>query len=331
MKTIFPDKLQKGDEVRVIAPSRTHSIISKEVRAIATANLEKLGLKVTFSKNVEVIDEFTSSSIEARLEDLHEAFRDSKVKAILSTIGGFNANQLLPGIDFDLIKDNPKVLCGYSDVTILLNAIFEKTGMVSYYGPHYSTFGVKKGNQYTIDHFQQAVFSNAPIKLVASEGWSDDEWYLNQDHRGFMSNPGFKTISAGTGKGTIIGGNLDTFNLLQGTSCFPQAEEVILFLEEDNFAGENFDVEFDRNLESVLQQTALGKIKGLVLGRCPKDVEINFETLTRIIANKPALKGIPIVSGVDFGHTLPMATIPIGATASLEVQNGRIEIQIANQ
>ena len=104
MDKIFPEKLMPGDEVRVIAPARSLSIISEKTREIANKRIEELGLKLTFSKHSEEMDDFASSSIESRIEDLHEAFSDKNVKAVFTVIGGFNSNQLLKYIDWDLIK-----------------------------------------------------------------------------------------------------------------------------------------------------------------------------------------------------------------------------------
>src|SRR5680860_43589 len=129
MKKIFPQKLKKGDKVRVIAPSRSMAIISQETRDIAKNRFEELGLELSFGKHIEEIDDFVSSSIESRIEDLHDAFCDSRVKAIFTVIGGFNCNQLLQYIDWDLIKNNPKIFCGFSDITALNNAIYAKTGL----------------------------------------------------------------------------------------------------------------------------------------------------------------------------------------------------------
>src|SRR3989344_2289098 len=132
---MVPNKLKQGDEIRIISPARSMSIISQDVRNIAKGRLEKLGFKVTFSKNIEESDEFNSSSIISRVDDIHEAFSNKNIKAVLTTIGGFNSNQLLKYLDYDLIKSNPKILCGYSDITSLQNAVYAKTGLVTYSGP----------------------------------------------------------------------------------------------------------------------------------------------------------------------------------------------------
>jgi len=139
MNKIYPQKLKKGDEVRVIASSSSFSLLSEETIKIANERFFELGLKVTFGKHIMETDDFLSSSIESRIEDIHDAFLDKNVKAIFTVLGGFNTNQMLKYIDWDIIKNNPKIFCGYSDVTILNNAIYQKTGLVNYYGPHYST------------------------------------------------------------------------------------------------------------------------------------------------------------------------------------------------
>lgn len=129
---IIPKKLQAGDEIRIIAPARSLSLLSEEHIDLAKEKLEKQGFKVSFSKNCREKDIFMSSSIQSRVEDLHDAFKDINVKAIFTVIGGFNSNQILKYLDYNLIRNNPKILCGYSDITALANAITAKTEMVSY-------------------------------------------------------------------------------------------------------------------------------------------------------------------------------------------------------
>jgi len=180
MEKIYPEKLKAGDEVRIIAPSRSMSIISEESREIANKRFADLDLKLSFGKHIEENDEFVSSSIQSRVEDIHDAFADKNVKAVLTVIGGFNSNQLLRYLDWDLIKNNPKILCGFSDITALNNAILAKTGLVSYSGPHYSTFGQKLYSDYTLDYFKKCLFSEDAFVIEQSEQWSDDAWYKNQ-------------------------------------------------------------------------------------------------------------------------------------------------------
>ena len=111
MNKIYPEKLREGDEVRVIAPSRSLSLIGREVRDIANKRFSDLKLKLTFSENVEETDMFNSSTIESRVKDIHTAFGDKNVRAIITVIGGFNSNQLLRYIDWELIKNNRTIFC----------------------------------------------------------------------------------------------------------------------------------------------------------------------------------------------------------------------------
>src|SRR3989338_2136224 len=177
MRNMIPAKLQRGDKIRVISPARSLAIISKEVQDNASRRWKSLGLIVTFSKNVSEKDEFDSSAIKSRVDDIHTAFSDKKVKCILTSIGGFNSNQLLKYLDYNLIKLNPKILCGYSDMTALQNAIYTKTGLVTYSGPAFSTFAMQKGFEYTLDYFKKCFMTSEPIPLLPSPTWSDDAWY----------------------------------------------------------------------------------------------------------------------------------------------------------
>lgn len=149
-----------------------------------------MGFKVTFGKNVmnSINDDFGCASILDRIEDLHEAFKDKNVKAILTVIGGYNVNQLLDYIDYHLIKENPKIICGFSDITALTNAIYSKTGVVTYYGPHFSSFGMKYGFDYTMNYFKDMLMDNKEISIESSKEWSDDSWYKNQEVREFIKN-----------------------------------------------------------------------------------------------------------------------------------------------
>jgi len=325
MNKIFPDKLKVGDEVRVVAPSRSLAIISPESREIANKRFQELGLKLSFGKHVEERDDFASSSIVSRVEDLHEAFKDKNVKAILTVIGGFNSNQLLRYIDWEVIKSNPKILCGFSDITALNNAFFAKTGLVTYSGPHYSSFGQKLYFDYTLDYFKKCLFSEEPFDIKPSDSWSDDTWYKNQDDRKLIPNSGWLVLNEGKTEGIILGANLCTFNLLQGTEYFPDLTGSILFLEDDE---ESAPHDFDRNLQSLIHLPGFSKVKGLVIGRFQNASEMTNEKLTQIIKTKKELDNLPVVAGVDFGHTDPKITFPVGGEVKLYLAKSSSIIQI---
>lgn len=326
---MVPQKLKAGDEVRIIAPSRSMAILGEDCKKIANKRLEELGLKVTFGKHVlEADSDYLCASIESRVEDLNEAFKDKNVKAILTVIGGFNSNQLLDYIDYEAIKENPKIFCGFSDITAISNSIYAKTGLVTYSGPHYSSFGMLKGFEYTMDYFKKMFFEGNEFEIKSSNEWSDDAWFIDQENREFISNDGMFIINEGVAEGNIVGGNLCTLNLLQGTPYMPDISNKILFIEDDDMAGKIYLMEFDRNLQSLMHMPEFKTVKGIVLGRSQKATEMTKEKWIKLIKNKKELENIPVIAGVDFGHSTPIITFPVGGYAKLDARNEEIKLLI---
>lgn len=327
---IVPARLQTGDQVRIIAPSRSMGIISESNQKIAIKALQDMGLRVTFGNHVEEYDIMHSSSIGSRLTDLHEAFADPEVKAILSVIGGFNANQLLDGIDYSLIRNNPKIFCGFSDITVLLNALYHKTSLITYSGIHFSSCAMQKGFEYSRRYFEKIMFLQDPIIIQPSDQWADDAWFLDQDNRKFYPNNGYTVIQSGQAAGTIIGGHLGTLMLLAGTEYMPSLEGAILFLESDA-ASHGINVfEFDRLLQSLVLQPGFKNVVGIVIGRFEHSFGMTDEILQYIIATKPELRGIPVVANVDFGHTTPIITFPIGGWCQMQAEKDCIMVKISH-
>jgi len=325
MQSIFPEKFKLGDHIRVIAPARSLSLLSEDIMQIANTRLQEMGFRLSFGKHVKEMDDFSSTSIEHRLEDLHEAFLDKSVNGILTVIGGFNSNQLLRYLDWNLIRNNPKIFCGYSDITALNNAILAKTGLVSYSGPFYSTFGQELYLEYTLEYFKKCLLSDTPFEVQPSEKWSDDFWWKNQQERNLIKNDGFWIINEGQAMGTILGANLCTFNLLQGTEYFPDLKDSVLFLEDDE---ESLPHAFDRDLQSLIHLPSFMGVRGMVIGRFQKASEVSMEKLTKIIKTKKELQDIPVIGNVDFGHTDPKITFPIGGKVHLEVVKDKVKLTI---
>jgi muramoyltetrapeptide carboxypeptidase LdcA involved in peptidoglycan recycling len=322
---IFPQKLQKGDEVRIIAPAMSYRIIGEDVRLLAKERIEKMGLKVSFGKNIELIDGFVSSPISARIEDLHEAYRDASVKAIFTVIGGWNSNELLGYIDYELIKNNPKMLIGYSDITALQNAILAKTGVVSYSGPHYSTLGMKYGTDYTITNLEKILFGNDMVNYMPSDEWSDDpEWFIDQEKRIFKKNNGIFIVNAGSAKGVLLGGEMTTLQLLFGTHYMPEANDIILALEIAEIAANSSKPMFERILQSIIQQTWFKNVRGILIGRMQDETGLPVVDIKMVADLHPELKDMPILANIDFGHTYPLITLPIGG--EVEIKDGSISI-----
>jgi muramoyltetrapeptide carboxypeptidase len=322
---LVPPKLRPGSSVRVIAPSRSLAIIPAEARAEADRKLAGLGLRVSFGEHAEECDDFLSSPVAARLADLHAAFADPDVDGILTVIGGHNANQLLAGLDYPLVAANPKVLCGFSDITALSNAIYARTGLVGYSGPHYSTFGMKHHFEYTEAGFAACLMRDGPVELAPAPAWSDDTWYLDQEDRHLESGTDWWVLQEGEAAGTIVGGNLCTLSLLQGTPYMPSLDGAVVFAEDDDQAK---PWDFDRVLVSLLQQPASGGVAGLVIGRFQRATGMTRDLLTQIVASKPELAGLPVLGNVDFGHTTPAVTFPIGGSVDVRAVQGAPRVTI---
>lgn len=318
-----PQKLQRGDEIRVIAPSRSRQILSAEGIEKAVARLEEMGFHVTFGEHVDACDMQGSSSIDERIVDLHAAFADTNVKGILTVIGGFNCNELLPYIDYELVANNPKVLCGFSDITALANAITAKCGFITYSGPHFSSFQMEGLQPYQTTHFEKCIMQAEPFTVAQSPQWSDDLWFLDEDNRNYAHGE-WKTYTDGEAEGTLFGGNLCTFNLLQGTPYMPSIpDDAIFFIEDDE---ETKPETFARDLMSLLQ--ALPNIKGLLIGRFQNVSQVTEDQLLFILQKHPLLREIPVMYGMDFGHTQPIATMPIGGRIYMNSTTKTLQLNV---
>lgn len=166
------------------------------------------------------------------------------------------------------------------------------------------------------------------FEIIPSDEWSDDAWYLDQENREFIKNEGFQVINAGEAVGVIIGGNLCTLNLLQGTEFMPSLKDAILFLEDDDMLGRMFPVNFDRDLQSLIHQPDFKNVRGIIIGRFQKGADMTKDKLVSIIKSKKELSGIPIIAGMDFGHTTPQITFPIGGMVKLIAKDEGIKLEI---
>ncbi|WP_421425865.1 S66 family peptidase [Streptococcus suis] len=307
-------KLKKGDHIRVVSPSSSIERIGGfEANLTAKEKLEDLGFKLSFSEHYFENDIFDSAPIASRVVDLEVAFADESVDAILTTIGGFNSNELLPYLDFDLIARHPKIFCGYSDTTALLNAIYAKTGMQTYMGPAYSSFKMDLGQQYQTEAWLKAVTQDS-YDLIPSPEWSSDAWYLPDAPRTFYPTE-WKVYNPGQASGIAIGGNISTLNLLTGTEFAPRPDNYILFLEE---AEDDDYLIIARHLTSLLQ--AYPNPQALVFGRFPKETKMTQEILLTILDKHPILKKVPVLYDLDFAHTQPLFTITIGGQVELDTE-----------
>jgi muramoyltetrapeptide carboxypeptidase len=325
---MLPPKLQKGNGVRIIAPSC--SLLSLpwldgEFLRAADERMEDWGLRVSYGAHVREMDVWQSASVASRLADLHDAFRDPSVHAILAIRGGWNCNQILAGIDYDLIRAHPKIVCGFSDITALANAIYAKTGLVTYSGPNYNRFGLGGQVQYMYAAFERCLFRDGPFAVEPSAHWSEDHYAPDHRELSFRPNAGPWIIREGEAEGRLLGGNLCTFNLLQGTPYMPDIRGSVLFLEDD---AESPPRTVDRNLQSLLHQPGFAEVRAIVFGRFQTASGMTPALLRGMAESKPELRGIPVIADADFGHTHPLITFPIGGTVRVAARDGRVAIEI---
>jgi muramoyltetrapeptide carboxypeptidase len=329
----IPPKLVEGDEIRVLALSRSlggvtqpGGFAARDVE-FAVGRLESVGLKVSFGHHVDECNAHLTASLQHRLEDFHEALADPSVKAILAVTGGIGAIQLLDGLDYDRIAKHPKIICGYSDIAYLCNAIFARAGVTTYYGPNFTSFMMRTGTEYTLHNFRACLFGDSPFEIQPAEKWSDDTWHKDQENRTFYANEGFWRIQSGDAEGTILGGSYVCLNMLQGTAYFPPLDDAILFLEQPS-EGKATLMALDSGLRALSYQPDFRGVRGIVFGRFASSGGVTRENLAGLIGEIPALTHLPVVANCDFGHSVPVLTLPIGGRCTVRANENKVSIML---
>lgn len=314
-------------KIMVIAPAESLKENSPN-RLFAEKRIrEYFGCELVYGAHTMTSGFLNSASVAQRVEDFHNAFLDTTVDIILSAKGGYNSNDILPYIDWEIVKNNPKPFIGSSDITVLINAIFAKTGIQAIYGPTFIDFSNQKGFEYSMEYFDK-VLSSSTYDISPSLEWSDDNFFQDQINRNFIKNDGPYIVQEGTASGVLLGGNLCSLNLLQGTHYMPICKNMVLFIEDDDLAGNHFLGEFNRNLTSFLQSIDTSEIKAILIGRNQINSEMSTEKIKNIFDTKKISKNIPIIANLDFGHTKPTASILIGAIAHIVAKDSNVSIKI---
>jgi len=321
MQIIKPCKLSFGDTVGVVSPASGVAAFCPRRLQRGVKCLEDMGFHVIQGDHSSKHTGHTAGSIDERLSDLHAMYRNNDVKAIITTIGGYNSHQLLDELDYELIRKNPKILMGYSDITALLLGIFSQTCTVTYMGPAIlMQFGEFGGLfEYTRNCFEQVLMNSANEQIVQpSETWTDESlmWDIEDDRqRRLQQFTGWKILKGGEAVGRIVSGNMSTLLLLAGTKYLPDLTDAILCLEDDETANPAI---IDRHLIHLRHMGVYEQISALIIGRFPNktgftegDPQENVLTI--------ATRGysFPVVYDFDFGHTDPMMILANGVLARL--------------
>ena len=265
-------------------------------------------------------DLFDSMSIDSRIRDLTWALTQ-ETSILLCAIGGYNAYQLLDSIDWSALKRKGATLVGHSDFTVLANAYYAKTGMVSWYGPNFRNFGDSDTGLMSVDNFV------ATLSQARTE-WRSQRVYKNSFKSQVKKSAGWYAIRAGNASGIGIGGNVGTFFLLQGTQYMPKFNQpTILFLEEDEMPGVYAIREFDRKLRSILDQPgAQEQIKGLVIGRFLDETKTTRTMIKEVIDSIPFFDDKPVIANVEIGHGMPRIMLPIGGKIQISAPDKKIVV-----
>ncbi len=320
MKIIKPKKLNKGDIVMIVSPSNEvpEKLMGQFNNGVKF--LEGLGLKVKIGKNALGKHFYSSGTIKERLEDIHKAFADKNVKAIIMSTGGKTANNLLDGLDFDLIKKNPKIFSGISDGTTLLNPIFSKTGLVTYHGPDLVFgFGLPMSPLFK-ENLIEIWFKGKIKKLDPNPNWRGlDELNKNIEYKFWQC------VRKGKASGRLIGGNTSCLVTLDGTDYRPNYKNSILFLEA--FLP---DIkELDRVFTHFRQAKVFDEINGLILGHFygshledkKQDREVQ-DLILEITRNY----SFPILEIGEIGHNVENYIMPIGCNITIDADKKTILI-----
>jgi len=267
---------------------------------------------------------WASAQPEARADDLHLAFLDDEVAVVLAGIGGNHSNQLLPLLDYDLIRQHPKVFQGYSDITVLHWALAQHSGLSTFYGP---ALVPELGEfpqvlPHTDRYLRAAWFGDEVIAYEPADTWTDEllDWDTKQDltrPRELRVSDGWVTIREGAASGPLLGGCLETICWhLKGSSAWLDPEGAILFLEMSEEQPSPADV--DAYLTDLEQLGVFDAAAALVLARpygyTPKDTAALWD----VVARRTEGSGLPVLANVEVGHADPMVTLPLGVEAELD-------------
>lgn len=328
---IKPHKLNKGDTIATISPAWgcAGSNRVKWKYELGVSRLEELGLKVVAAPNSFKGTSFLNANPKARAEDLMWAFENKEVKAIIANIGGNDSVKLLPFLSKQIVIDNPKILCGYSDV-MTLHLYCYQLGLSTFYGDNLLTTiaEAKEWNSYSKYWFEKVLFDNSVIgNIPPSKEWSNAPYnHTNPNYvRKYTENTGYKNIQGkGVVRGKLFGGHsgLAEYDKTCGIKLEKaHFENKIFFFEEiPEFSTEKYIGDF---FEWLGGKGYLQALNGIVIGKIMEDVK--FEPLARIIrtivSDKYGLSEMPIMYGLNFGHTSPICILPYGAEAELDVDN----------
>jgi len=327
--TIAPPPLKKGDTIGFFSPSTPASSFAIKRFERAKSFLNNKGFKLQAGSLTGKSDHYRSGSIQARAEELNTLIRDPKVRCIMATMGGMVSNSILPYIDYQALKKDPKIIIGYSDVTAVLFGIYAQTSIITYYGPALvSSFGemgyfLTQTYQYFYDMVEKP---KLPYTIKNPEFWTQDyiDWQEQTAEKSKTLNQ-LLTINAGKVTGRLIAGNLDTLQGIFASSYMPEIKQGDILLIEDSFKDA---ATVERSFSHLKISGIFDRIGGLILGKHEKfDHQGTGRKSYQIMMEVIGQPNMPILAEYDCCHTHPMITLPIGAIATLDADKQSLTIE----
>ncbi|MDX9855214.1 MAG: LD-carboxypeptidase [Candidatus Moranbacteria bacterium] len=332
MQKILPPRLDKSKSIGIIAPADpVAGVCPEDTIKRGYEYLRSKGFSIVEGRSVKLLTQkHTAGTASFRIEDIHDFAKRDDIGCIMAFWGGFNTNQLLDQLDYELIKKNPKIFIGYSDVTALTTAITTKTGLITFSGPGVISFAKPEPFDYTWDYFEKMCIKPQEDTIIeSSKEYADDLYFLRKDndHRIKKANEGIKVFNQGDAVGEVVAGNLQTLLILQGTQYLPNMTGKILFIEEDETST---PAHVDRFIYQCKQLGWFDKIAGLVIGRFTEQSSFSSDdSLEDILKEYFSDAKFPVLYNVDFGHSDPLITIPNGGIAEINTKEKRITFKKA--
>jgi len=339
---IKPKKLQPGDTVAAISLSWGGPGTFPHRYEAGKGQLQKeFHLNVIETPHALRDDAWLHNNPKARAEDLMNAFADPSIKAIISTIGGDDSIRILPYLDLDVMRSNPKIIMGFSDTTITHLACF-KAGLVSFFGPSMMAgFGENAGMfPFMVEAVRRSVFSSAPLGNVTpnTDGWTAEtlDWAKPENQsrkRSLTRSTGWKFIQGkGIRQGHLLGGCIEVLDFLRGTDFWPESaawQDAILFVETSEEAPPPHLLKYI--LRSYASMGILKQLSGILFGRPGGNIPVEKfkeydEVLHQVITEEEGLSDLPIITHMDFGHTDPMFVLPYGVKAEIDCDRQQFTI-----
>ena len=307
-----PKQLKKGDTLGLIAPAS--GAWENEDIHIAAETVASLGFRVKEGKSLYDRKGYLAGTDQDRADDLNRMFADQSVHGVIALRGGYGSPRILPYLDYELIRANPKALIGYSDITALLHAIFTKSGLIAFHGPIAS----QSFTPYTLAAFKKILMTpSAPISLGEPPPFEATEGVVERENR-------LVKIVPGKARGRLMGGNLSLMVKMLGTPYEPDFRDKILVIED---VGEK-PYRIDGMLTHLWLSGKLKQVAGIALGKftdCEPDGPMSL-SLETIFKERFQELRVPTLRGLMFGHIRDQATFPVGALAELNVDAGTLTL-----